>query len=275
MKEYFRTHPIPDYDVSEYYDRATNQLTAVFYKGDRSMRESGVDPSNRFGPFNIDVIHYDPVCLNSLLYAMERQMAEILEAVGDAGKAGLWRTRAAERKQRVNGLMWDERDGLYYDYNFVHKRVRRYPYLTTFYPLWAGLAEPAQAARVAANVARFEQPGGLETSTFRSGNQWDAPFGWAPLEIIAVEGLRRYGYTDAADRLTAKFLSLVLQDFNRSHTIVEKYDVVRRASDVSASIGFGYRSNEVGFGWTNAAFEQLYAEMAEARRAEVLRFDWR
>jgi len=75
VRQYFRTHRISSYDVSQYYNRDTNQLTALFYKGDRSMRESGFDPSNLFGPFSIDVIHYNPVCLNTLLYLIESQAA--------------------------------------------------------------------------------------------------------------------------------------------------------------------------------------------------------
>ncbi len=79
----------------EYYDRATDKLTPLFYKGDRSMRESGFDPSDRFGPFNIDIIHYDPVCLNSLLYLMEMQTAEILKDLGRASKGQVWRDAGA------------------------------------------------------------------------------------------------------------------------------------------------------------------------------------
>ena len=97
--------------------------------------------------------------------------------------------------------MWDEKDGLYYDYNFARKEVRRYPFVTTFYPLWVGAADSRQAARIVANLKRFERPGGLLTSTNVSGNQWDAPFGWAPTEMIAIQGLRRYGYGKEADRL--------------------------------------------------------------------------
>ena len=258
VQEYYRTHHVEDYDLSQYYDAKTGRLTVLFYKGDRSMRESGFDPSNRFGPFSVDIIHYDPVCLNSLLYVMERDMAEILGELG-RGEAALWRRRAEDRSARVNRLMWDSSDGLYYDYNFVHKKRRRYPFLTTFYPLWAGIASKEQAARVAGNLGRFERAGGLQTSTIVSGSQWDAPYGWAPLEMIAVEALRRYGYAKEADRITEEFLSLVLDEFLRTHTIVEKYDVVRRSSDVR--VGYGYRSNEIGFGWTNAAFAELYAEL--------------
>lgn len=261
VKEYFRTHQITDYDASQYYDAKTDQLTPLFYRADRSMRESGFDPSNRYGPFSADIIHYNPVCLNSLLYLMESQTAQIMHILSREQDADTWRKRASDRAAKINRLMWDVQDGLYYDYNFVHGRVRRYPFLTTFYPLWARIASKEQAAQVVRNLPRFERPGGLLTSTYQSGSQWDAPFGWAPLEMIAVQALRRYGYREEADRISFEFLSLVLQEFLKHGTIVEKYDVVRRTSNLSAEVRFGYSSNEVGFGWTNAAFTALYDEL--------------
>jgi alpha,alpha-trehalase len=270
VKEYFRTHEVNDYDVSQYYNRQTDELTPLFYKGDRSMRESGFDPSNRFGPFSIDIIHYNPVCLNSLLYLMEMQTAEIMGILGLEKGAGTWRKRAIDRAERMNRLMWDAEDALYYDYDFARKRLRKYPFLTSFYPLWAGIATREQAARVAGNLTRFEQPGGLQTSTASSGNQWDAPFGWAPLQLIAVKGLRRYGFDEAADRIAIKFLSLVRDEYLKSGTIVEKYDVVRRATEVSGDIRFGYRSNEAGFGWTNGVFVTLLDELGPAGKRKIL-----
>ena len=270
VKEYFRTHEIADYDVTQYYDRATDQLTPLFYKGDRSMRESGFDPSNRFGAFNIDIIHYDPVCLNSLLYLMETQTAEILQILGRDGQVDEWKKRAAHRAELINRLMWDDKEGLYYDYNFALKKVRRYPFLTTFYPLWAGFATKEQAARIEKNLPMFERAGGLQTSTNFSGNQWDAPFGWAPLQMIAVEGLRRYGYRDDAERISMKFLSLVRREFLRQGFIVEKYDVVKGGSNVAANIHFGYSANQAGFGWTNAAFTELYDELTPTDQKKLL-----
>jgi alpha,alpha-trehalase len=169
--------------------------------------------------------------------------------------------------------MWDERDGLYYDYNFKTKAVRRYPFVTTFYPLWAGLATPQQAARVVANLHLFERAGGLQTSTNESGSQWDAPYGWAPMQLIAVEGLRRYGYEREANRISVNFLSLVLKEFIEHNTIVEKYDVTTRRSQIGAGLKFGYKSNEIGFGWTNAAFVELYAALPAKERAKVLQLD--
>ena len=256
VKEYYRTHQVRDYEAGEFYDAKRDLLTSLYYKGDRSMRESGFDPSNRFGPFSVDIIHYNPVCLNSLLYLMETQTAEILGILGRDGDGALWRKRATDRAAAINRLMWDAADGLYYDYNFVHKTARRYPFLTAFYPLWAGIATPEQAAAVERNLAKFERPGGLQTSIYESGNQWDAPWGWAPLQMIAVEGLRRYGFDADANRISRKFLSLIEQEYRKVGFIVEKYDVVQRGTD-SSSIRFGYQSNQQGFGWTNAVYTRL------------------
>lgn len=233
------------------------------------MRESGFDPSNRFGPFSVDIIHYNPVCLNALLYLMEDETREILSTLGKAADAAVWKRRAGDRAMKINRLMWDAGDGLYYDYDFVHSRVRRYPFLTTFYPLWAGIASKQQAAAVVQNLAKFEQPGGLRTSTHESGNQWDSPFGWAPLQMIAIEGLRRYGYSQHADRLSEKWLSLVLDEFRKTGVIVEKYDVVHRGMEVGRAIRFGYSSNEAGFGWTNGVYTRLLDALPADERREL------
>ena len=270
VKKFYRTHQITAYDVTQYYDRETDTLTPLFYKGDRSMRESGFDPSNRYGPFSIDIIHYDPVGLDSLLYLMEVQTADILRKVGRARDAHVWEQRADERAERINRLMWDTKDGLYYDYDLQTQRVLRYPFLTTFYPLWAGIASREQAANVVANLGKFERPGGLQTSATRSGSQWDAPFGWAPLQMIAVDGLRRYGYNKEADRISREFLTLVLAEFRRTGTIVEKYNVVDRSANLGAEIQFGYHSNQIGFGWTNAAFTHLLDELPTSERRRIL-----
>jgi alpha,alpha-trehalase len=270
VREYYRTHPVPDYDVRLFYDRAADRLTPLFYKGDRSMRESGFDPSNRFGPFSADILHYVPVCLNALLYRMERDAADIHSILGQPDEALAWERRAAARRVAMDRYLWDEEAGLYLDYDFRRGRRRRYEFATTFYPLWAGQASPAQAARVLSSLARFEAPGGLRTSTTVSGSQWDAPFGWAPLQMIAVTGLRNYGHHDAASRLARRFVALVTKEFEEHGVIVEKYDVERRESDVSAGLRFGYSTNEVGFGWTNAAFLDLLAGLESRRGTAAL-----
>ncbi|NJP09886.1 MAG: alpha,alpha-trehalase [Leptolyngbyaceae cyanobacterium RU_5_1] len=259
VREYYQRFDVDDYDVSLYYDREQDCLTDLFYKGDRSMRESGFDISNRFGPFSVDIIHYAPVCLNVLLYKMEQDIAQIDEILGLKEAAQQWRDRADERHQRIDQFLWDEAAGLYFDYNLGTGDRRCYEFAVTFYPLWAGIASNDQAQQVAQNLELFEAPGGLLTSTHVSGNQWDAPFGWAPLNLIAVQGLQRYGYTEKAQRIARKFIAMLVKEFEKYSTLVEKYDVCTCSSNVSDEIFFGYSSNEIGFGWTNAVFLELLA----------------
>ena len=266
VREFYRTETITDYDVRLFYDRERDELTPAFYKGDRSMRESGFDPSNRFGPFSADITSYAPVCLNSLLYQLEQDLATIARTLGSSKDAAAWDERAATRRERVNRLLWDEEAGQYFDYHVPSGRRRHYEFATTFYPLWVGLATPEQARRVLAALPRFEVEGGILTSTRVTGSQWDAPFGWAPLQMIAVDGLRRYGFTADADRVARKFVDLVTKEFSEHGVIVEKYDLRRRESDVAAGIQFGYAANQVGFGWTNAAYLSLLDGLAHAKR---------
>lgn len=259
VREYYRLHEFEDYDVSFYYDRNGDRLTDLFYKGDRSMRESGLDPTNRFGPFSIDIIHYAPVCLNGLLYQMEQDISMINDILGHRDAVTYWRDRATNRHSAIDTFLWDEEAGLYLDYNFLTGSRRRYEYLTTFYPLWTGMASPEQAKRVVENLHLFEAPGGLRTSLRVTGNQWDAPFGWAPFQLIAIEGMHRYGYHTEAQRISQKFINLLMKDFKRSGTLLEKYDVEICSGDVSDEILFGYSTNEIGFGWTNGVLLELLA----------------
>ncbi|MBN2369718.1 MAG: alpha,alpha-trehalase [Vicinamibacteria bacterium] len=263
VREYYASVPVGCYDLSLYYDARADALTPLFFVGDRAMRESGFDPSNRFGPFSVDIIHHAPVCLNALLYRMETEAAYICSILRLDAEAKVWSARSEVRRLLIDQCLWDQDAGLYRDYDVVHERQSEYEFATSFYPLWAGLASPEQARRVAANLYRFEAPGGVLTSTTMSGSQWDAPFGWAPIQLIVAQGLRRYGFARDADRISAKFLHLVTKEFEEHAVIVEKYDVVQRESDVVAGLRFGYATNEIGFGWTNAVFIELLAALGE------------
>jgi alpha,alpha-trehalase len=227
-------------------------LTPEYYKGDRSMRESGFDVSFRFGPFSADTHHYAPVCLNSLLYKTEKDLEHISKLLGKTNDAGKWSERAALRRQRIDKYLWNEQQGQYFDYDFTTHSRSTYEYATTFYPLWAGLASDEQARAVVKHLSRFENPGGLAMSRMESQTQWDFPYGWAPIHLLACEGMRRYGYNEEADRVSYNFLTMVMQNFERDRTIREKYDVVARTA--VTHITEGYTQNVVGFGWTNATF---------------------
>ena len=230
-------------------------LTRDFYKGDRAMRESGFDTSFRFEPYSAGAHHYAPVCLNSLLYKTEKDLERLSRELGREQESHNWEQQAAKRRNSIDNYLWNAARGLYFDYDFTRHTQSSYEYVTTFYPLWAGLASPEQAAAVLRNLKIFEQPGGLAMSGQESAGQWDYPYGWAPTNLIAVDGLRRYGYETDANRISQKFLSMVLENFRRDGTIREKYNVVTRSSETH--IGAGYTENVIGFGWTNAAFLEL------------------
>jgi alpha,alpha-trehalase len=231
------------------------RLTPDYYKGDRSMRESGFDISFRFGPYGAATQHYAPVCLNSLLFKTERDLAEMSRLLGKNADAERWQRLAEARKESMDKYLWDEREGLFFDYNFENAQRSTYRYATTFYPLWTGSASEHEASAVMRNLNMFEKPGGIVMSVQRSEGQWDYPFGWAPIQLLAVEGMRRYGHNAEADRVSTEFLSTVLQNFERDKTIREKYDVITRSSEMNVKVG--YASNVIGFGWTNATFLEL------------------
>jgi alpha,alpha-trehalase len=234
-------------------------LSEDFYKGDRSMRESGFDTSFRFGPFSAATHHYAPVCLNSLLYKVETDLEWMSIQLGRGEEAQQWRMRAMKRREAVNRYLWDESRGLYMDYDFERGRQSSYVYATTFYPLWVGLAAPEQAHAVMQNLRLLEQPGGLAMSQQATGMQWDFPYGWAPVHLLAIEGMRRYGFNSDADRISYKFLSMVLENFRRDGTIREKYNVVSRTTETPVEAG--YTQNVIGFGWTNGVFLALLHEL--------------
>jgi alpha,alpha-trehalase len=233
-------------------------LTADFYKGDRSMRESGFDVTFRFGPYGADTHRFAPVCLNSLLYKTETDLEQMSLLLGRKDEARQWAHKAVVRRARIVKYLWNDQRGLFFDYNFVTRMQSTYEYATTFYPLWVGLASKQEARVVARNLPLFEQTGGLSMSRFESQGQWDYPYGWAPIHLLSVEGLRRYGYNTDADRITSKFLAMILRNFRRDQTLREKYDVVTQSA--VTHIVAGYSQNATGFGWTNAVFLELLHE---------------
>ena len=234
-------------------------LSREYFKGDRSMRESGFDISFRFSAFGADTHHFAPVCLNSLLYKTEKDLEAMATMLGKTQEAQQWNTQAAARQKAIDQNMWDDQLGEFFDFNFVDGKRSTYEYASMFYPLWAGLATKEQAAAIVKNLPHLEKPGGLLTSPYETGAQWDAPYAWAPLEFITVEGLRRYGYDEQADRISYEFLSTVADNFHRDGTIREKYNALTRSTE--AAVTTGYSINVVGFGWTNAAFLEFLHEL--------------
>ncbi|HUD14826.1 MAG TPA: trehalase family glycosidase [Terracidiphilus sp.] len=236
------------------------RLSRDFYKGDRAMRESGFDPGFRFGPFDGATHHYAPVCLNSLLYRYEQDLSHFAHLLAKPQDAMRWERRAKARSGAIHRYLWRPKEGVFADYDFVHARSSSYAYISSLYPLWAGVATREEAKQVVDKLNLFERPGGLSMSNFNSGLQWDEPFGWAPTNWVAVSGLEAMGFREEARRIAREFDHTIDEGFATDGTIREKYNVVSGNSDVQ--IKTGYKSNEIGFGWSNAVYLKLKEVMA-------------
>ena len=222
------------------------RLSHDFYEGDRAMRESGFDPSFRFGPFDGATGHYAPVCLNSLLYRYEKDLEHFAHLLANPEDAARWNHRAKARDVAMQRYLWQPKDGVFADYDFVHAKTSTYAYITSLYPLWAGVATREEATQMVAKLNLFERPGGLSMSNYNSGMQWDEPFGWAPTNWVAVAGLEAMGFRTEAARIAHNFDATIDEGFAHDGTIVEKYNVTAGNSDVHVSTG--YKANQVGFG---------------------------
>src|SRR6185312_4247659 len=193
----------------------------------RAIRESGFDVNFHFGPYAGLTHHYAPVGLNSLLYRYERDLHDFAVTLGKTADAGHWSQLAAARKTAMDKYLWQPAQGMYMDYDFVAGKPSADPYLNTFYPLWAGTASPDQAKALRGKLALFEQRGGLAMSTRVTGAQWDAPYGWAPTNWLAIKGLDDYGFHADARRLAGKFMATVDRGYADDGTIREKYNMAQ------------------------------------------------
>jgi alpha,alpha-trehalase len=209
-----------------------------------------------------------PVDLNAILYMRECDFARAAEMLGQPDRAAHWRQCAAERAATMQRLMWDEQEGFFFDYDWVTRQLNLHPSLAGFYPLWAGLATPAQAERIVRDwLPRFEYPGGLVTSLEpQSGRQWAYPNGWAPLQWLVVMGLDRYGYTAEAQRLRRKWCDLCATVFAVTDTMWEKYNVINTV----VSPEEGLYGSVTGFGWSNAVFVDFVRHLSRAREPQVI-----
>ncbi len=246
-----------------------------FFTNDRSMRESGHDASYRL---QYDCAELVTVDLNSLLYKEETNIADIISDDfggqvrldnGALEKSSTWYDRAEKRKSLMTEYLWNEKKGMFFDYNYVERKQTSFVSSTTFYPLWAKSATKKQAEALVQNaLPLLEMPGGIAGSTEESRGQiaedhpqtqWDYPFGWAPHQMLIWKGLKNYGKSKIARDLAYRWLyTITINAYNYNGTIAEKYDMTNRSSQVFAEYGnvgtkFSYITRE-GFGWTNASF---------------------
>ncbi|MBB3472249.1 trehalase family glycosidase [Sphingomonas sp. BK345] len=250
-------------DESYREDVATGEGDPRVYKDLRAGAESGWDYSSRwFGDgrtlATIDTTKIVPADLNSLLYGMERAIAARCRALARPCAATFERA-ATTRQRAIERWLWSERDGRYGDYDLATARLRAGVTAATAYPLFTDVASRTRGARVAQTIERdLLAANGLRTTAAATGQQWDKPNGWAPLQWVAVEGLRRYGAERVARQIGTRFLATVEREYRASGKLLEKYDV-----EESRAGGGGEYPTQDGFGWTNGvtrALQQRYGQ---------------
>ncbi|EPY8426937.1 alpha,alpha-trehalase [Citrobacter youngae] len=230
-----------------------NRPATEIYRDLRSAAASGWDFSSRWmdNPNQLSTLRTTsivPVDLNALLYKMEKMIALASKAAGDDAKAAQYEGFANARQKGIETWLWNDKEGWYADYDLKSHKVRNQLTAAALFPLFVNAAAKDRAGKVAAATqAHLLQPGGLATTSVKSGQQWDAPNGWAPLQWVAASGLQNYGQNDVAMDVTWRFLTNVQHTYDREKKLVEKYDV----SSTGTGGGGGEYPLQDGFGWTN------------------------
>jgi alpha,alpha-trehalase len=243
-----------------------DRTKAEVYRNLRAGAESGWDFSSRWlsrdeeGEFKLSSIHtvdIVPIDLNSLLYNLEATIAAASELEGNEEKAAEFHLRAEARKNAIEKYFWSEEEGFYMDYNFRKGEPTSVLSLAGVYPLFFRIAYEERARRVAKIVERtFLRPGGVITTPYNTGQQWDAPNGWAPLQWVTIQGLRKYGEAALATDIKNRWLQLNTGVYKRTYKMLEKYNV----QDLSRESGGGEYPTQDGFGWTNGVYQKLVNE---------------
>lgn len=230
----------------------------------RAEAESGKDFTIAFGG---ETTRYAGVLLNTVLHGVETDLAYFSSVIGNKAQAARYTALARKRATTMNRLLRDPSTGLFFDYHL--DRGTRSGVLTadTFMPLAFGLVTHKDAPLLAKNaLARLESLGGIMSSEVHSGKQWDAPYGWAPHIMFAVEGLRNVGLNKDAKRIAQNWVGTVDRVHTRLDTMLEKYDMT--SGDSPVETGDKYVTQQ-GFLWTNGVYVWAVTDVLGERLVPV------
>ncbi|WP_026462702.1 alpha,alpha-trehalase TreF [Adhaeribacter aquaticus] len=234
------------------------------YRHIKAAAESGWDFSSRWfadgkSLATIRTSELIPVDLNALLYFMEITLAEMAVLSGNNSDAKFYKQVAKARSKALLKYCWNNGDRFFYDYDFVKGTTTNIPTLAAVVPLFFNLAKNKQAAAVARKIeADFLKPGGVVTTLTDTGEQWDVPNGWAPLQWMSIQGLRQYGHQQLAQTIAQNWIKLNTNIYKKSGKLVEKYNVL----DINLEGGGGEYPLQDGFGWTNGVLLRLFSDPA-------------
>ncbi len=244
------------------FEQAPEKYQGELYRHMRAASESGWDFSSRWldDHTNLSTIRtcdIIPVDLNAQLHMMEALLADMAKAKGDIDASLAFDRAANIRKKAIMRYLWNDEKGFFFDYDFKEREQSETWSLAGVQPLFVRLVTQDQSEKIAENLQhRFLQPGGLATTLQRSGQQWDLPNGWAPLQWVAVQGFLAYNHTELAKDIAQHWLDLNKDVFKATHKMLEKYNVADASDEAQA----GEYAMQEGFGWTNAialAFTEL------------------
>lgn len=246
-----------DVETAKLSDRPAPEV----YRDLRAAAESGWDFSSRWlaDGRTLATIHTTdivPVDLNSLLFNLERAIGQGCEAIADKACIRDMRKRSASRRKAIVEYLWSGRESSFVDYDWRQRRKLANVTAATTYPLFFGIADKRQAHDVAVTLRSvLLQPHGLGTTVHDTGQQWDAPNGWAPMQWMAIAGLQRYREQKLAGVIAQRWVSANLAVFRATGKLVEKYDVTGKVEG-----GGGEYPLQDGFGWTNGVLRKLLAD---------------
>jgi alpha,alpha-trehalase len=237
----------------------------------RAGAESGWDYSSRWFAepqkmHTIQTTDIIPIDLNVLLYLLEIKIAQAYNWNEQLDSASLYLEKANDRKNAINSLLWDEKQKRYADYNFSKDEHTNILSMAVAYPLFAKIAPKDKARMVIKQMQdSLLLPGGFVSTTIESGQQWDYPNAWAPLQWIGIQSLFNYGEPDLGLNVMNRWLSLNEKVYQQTGKMMEKYNVV----DTSLQAGGGEYPLQDGFGWTNGVAVAMKKILDEKEAVEV------
>lgn len=236
-------------------DKAPGRPREQVWRDLRAGAESGWDFSGRWCADPADMATIEttaiaPVDLNALLAGLEQAIALGAGRLGDAVTAQAFEARAAARRELLRTRFWRPDTGHLADVNWQDPSDPRPLTAAGLLPLYLGLATQPQADAMAAQVQRhLLGANGLLSTTLATGQQWDAPNGWAPLQWMAAMGLTRYGHDALAHDIAERWCASVHRVYLATGRLLEKYDVTQDRPG-----GGGEYETQDGFGWTNGVY---------------------
>jgi len=233
------------------------------YKQLRAGAESGIDFSNRWfadgkNITTIQTTNIIAVDLNSLLYNLELVIAKARKMKGDEEGSNEFSKKADKRQAAIDKYCWNEKLNYYTDYNFKTQRIWNNITPAGMYPFCFFENKPDYLSLLAKRASeslktKLLKDGGIVTTEKNTGQQWDAPNGWAPLQWMTIWGLDRCGQKELAAEIAKRWMKLNNDVFLRTGKLMEKYNVV----DTHLEAGGGEYPGQDGFGWTNGVLLAL------------------